>query len=322
MNTTVPKAIVPRLTQPIAQLLEHLRTPLYANAYALIANQITAAGLGVLYWLLAARLYSTEVVGQNSAIISMLIFLATIAELSLKSAMTRFVPRAGTRTTRLVLYTYGTDLIAAALISIAFFVVGSRFQFTAGLLSDTRIGAGWLILTTMAWCIFYVQDGVLMGMRQAVWVLIENSLYNVVKLVLLIIGVWVFYDYGIAASWFLPTPLLVLLVNVLIFWRFMPRHVAATSTQATPITPRQVVTSVTGDHIGSLLAETCVRMLPLLVLNLLGKSANAYFYQSWMVATLLYFVAYSMASSFTVEAAANINQMALYSRQILNTWPA
>jgi O-antigen/teichoic acid export membrane protein len=322
MTSTLIQSTRPRITEAISQFIEHLRTPLYANAYALIANQIASAGLGFLYWLLAARLYTPDVVGQSSATISMLLFLAALAELSLKSAMTRFVPRAGTRTPRLIVYTYSVNLLAAALVSSIFFLAGSHFQFAKNLFADIPVPISWLVLTTMVWCIFYVQDGVLTGLRQAVWVLIENSLYNVAKIVLLVIGVRVFLEHGIVASWFLPTPLLVLLVTALIFWRFVPQYITANraqaaGVQATTITPRQVVTSVTGDHIGTLLAETSARLLPLLVLERLGKSENAYFYQAWVIATTLYYVAGNMTSSFTVEAAANLGQIAVYSRRIL-----
>ena len=39
-------------------LSAHLRTPLYRNSYALVANTIVTSGLGVLYWLVAARLFA------------------------------------------------------------------------------------------------------------------------------------------------------------------------------------------------------------------------------------------------------------------------
>ena len=303
--------------QSLSRLLVHLRTPLYANAYALVANQIVSAGLGVLYWLLAARLYTTEVVGQSSATISTLLFLAALAELSLKSAMTRFVPRAGVRSARLILYGYGVNLAIAVLVGGLFFLVGSRLQFAGSLLTGASFGAGWLILMMMAWVIFYVQDGVLTGLGQAVWVLIENTLYNVFKICLLVVGLRLFQDNGIVTSWFLPAPFLVLLVTLLIFGQFVPRHIAAAQARVIRITPRQVIRSVTGDHIGTLLAETSARLLPLMVLLLLGKSANAYFYQAWLVANTLYYIAGNIANSFTVEAAANLSRLAVYSRRIL-----
>ena len=316
MNKTASEALVSTRSQYTAQLLAHLRTPLYANAYALMANQIASAGLGILYWMLAARLYSPEVVGQNSAIISFLMFLAALSELGLKAAMTRFIPRMRAHMARLIICTYSANLVATVLFGMIFFVANHYLRFATNLWGDTS-GTGWLILAAMAWCVFYVQDGVLMGMRQAKWVLIENSLFNLAKIVLLVVAVRAFFDYGIVASWFLPTPALILLVNILIYWRFLPDHVKMPSAQATPVASPQVVTSTMGDYFGSLLAEACVRLLPLLVIGLLGSSANAYFYQAWIVALPLQFVAWSMTASFTVEAAANMNQIVAYSRRTL-----
>jgi O-antigen/teichoic acid export membrane protein len=316
MNTLVPQVTLSKRSRFTTQLLTHLRTPLYANAYALMANQIASAGLGILYWMLAARLYSPEVVGQNSAIISILMLLAALSELGLKEAMIRFIPRMRAQTARTIIYTYGANLIATVLFGMIFFVANHYLRLVTNLWGEPS-GIGWLILAAMAWGVFYVQDGVLMGLRQAVWVLIENSLFSFSKIVLLVVAVRVFYDYGIVASWFLPTPALVLLVNVLVFWRFLPKHVKIPSDQATPITTRQVVTSTTGDYFGTLLAEACARLLPLLVIGMLGSSANAYFYQAWIVALPLLFIPWSVITSFTVEAAANMSQIAVYSRRTL-----
>ena len=53
------------------------------------------SGLGVLYWMLATRHYPAEVVGLNSAMISAMLFVAGVAQLSLVSVITCFLPRAG-----------------------------------------------------------------------------------------------------------------------------------------------------------------------------------------------------------------------------------
>jgi O-antigen/teichoic acid export membrane protein len=89
------------------------------------------------------------------------------------------------------------------------------------------------------------------------------------------------------------------------------------SAQVIPVPSRQMVISTLGDYVGTLLADACVRLLPLLVISMLGSRANAYFYQAWTVALPLLFIAWSMTASFTVEAAANMNQIATYSRRTL-----
>lgn len=317
MQPFLEKLTPAHLLKSAGQVREHLRTPLYGNAYLLILNQVISAGLGIVYWMVAARFYPADVVGKSSATVSTLVFLSALAELSLKSAMIRYVPRAGKHLGRLVLYTYGMNLLVTGLVTVGFFVLGDYFNFTNSLFSESPNIVPWLVVATMFWTVFFVQDGVLMGMRQALWVLLENSFYNFGKIILLVIGVSGFLTDGIVYSWFIPAPIAVIFVNILIFSRFIPRFLKEAEPPKQPIAARQLVTSVTGDHVGTLLAETSVRMLPLIVINLLGKSQNAYFYQAWLVGTMLYLVGSNMTSSFTVEAALQPKKIAQFSRHTL-----
>jgi O-antigen/teichoic acid export membrane protein len=308
---------LPLFGRAFSTLRSHLRIPLYANAYALMTNQVLAAGLGFLFWLMAARLYSVDVVGENSAIISTILFMSALAELSFKSAMTRFVPRAGKNTPRLIGSVFGINLGASFLISLFLVTVGKHLPLISDLLETVDIVPVWLILATMAISISYIQDGVLIGMRQSKWVLIKNISLSVIKLILLVAFFRLFTEYGIVTSFFVTVPFLVLLFLYLIYYRFMQKHVTLDIARTKPITRRELFGSITGDHIGTILSETCVRLLPLLVLHLLGASFTAYYYQTWNITSTLYLLATSMTASFTVEASANMTQLVLNSRRIL-----
>lgn len=307
----------PFLKRTFTSLRDHLRIPLFANAYALMTNQVLAAGLGFLFWLMAARLYPVEVVGENSAIISTIIFMAALAELSLKSAMTRFVPRAGRNTPRLIGSVFGINLAVSFLVSLFLVTVGKQIPLTADLLETVDVPPFWLIVAAMSASIYLIQDGVMMGMRQSKWVLVKNITLNVSKLILLIVFFRVFSAYGIATSFFITAPVLVILFMFLIYFRFMPKHVAMDTGWAKPLTRREIFGSITGDHIGTILSETCIRLLPLVVLHLLGASFTAYYYQAWNITSTIYLLATAMTASFTVEASANMTQLVLNSRRIL-----
>ena len=108
-----------------SQLIEHLSMPLFRNGYALVSSAALTSGFGVLYWVIAARQYSQEVVGINSALITMMIFIASIAQLDMAYAINRFLPKAGTKTVQFILYTYGLTTILALIVSTAF-LLGSQ----------------------------------------------------------------------------------------------------------------------------------------------------------------------------------------------------
>ena len=83
------------MIERLRELMRAIREPLYANAYALVANQVFSAGLGMLYWVLAARLYPAATYGASFAVISTLLLISGIAQLGLGAGLNRFLHRAG-----------------------------------------------------------------------------------------------------------------------------------------------------------------------------------------------------------------------------------
>ena len=300
----------------VQRLVAHARTPLYRNGYALMLSAAATSGLGVIYWMLATRYYPAEVVGLNSAVISAMLLVAGVAQLSLVSVVTRFLPRAGLATGRLVGGAYGLTLTVAALAGLLF-VLGVRLWSPAlAFLGASPLFALWFVLATMAWCIFTLQDSVLAGMQQTVWVPIENAIFAVAKIVLLLFA-WPATRYGIFASWTIPGAAVLLPVSYLIFRRLLPRHAQSSAAQAEPLLPRRIAGYAASNYIGSMLSLAVNTLLPLLVLHQLGPRANAYFAQPWLIASSLQLIAGNMAVSLTVEAATDRERLAGYARRAL-----
>ncbi|HJZ47162.1 MAG TPA: LysM domain-containing protein [Roseiflexaceae bacterium] len=299
----------------VQRLVAHARTPLYRNGYALILSAATTSGLGVLYWMLATRYYPAEVVGLNSALISAMLFVAGVAQLSLVSVITRFLPRAGHATGRLIGVAYALTLTTAALAGLLF-VLGTRiWSPELAFLGASPLFTLWFVLATMAWCIFTLQDSVLAAMKQAVWVPIENTIFAVAKIALLL--AWPAARYGIFASWTIPGAVVLLPVNYLIFGRLLPRHTHASAARAEPLLPRRIAGYAASNYLGSMLSLAVNTLLPLLVLHQLGARANAYFAQPWLIASSLQLVVGNMAVSLTVEAATDRERLAAYTRRAL-----
>src|SRR5438445_327743 len=139
-------------------------------------------------------------------------------------AARRHSPTAGRSTSRLVGAAY---LLVVALSGLAAFVFLAGLGLWApqehGLASDPLV-ALWFVVATMGWSLFALQDGVLTGLRQTVWVPIENTIFAVAKIVLLAAFALSLAEYGIFASWTIPAVLSIIPVNLLIFRRFIPRH--------------------------------------------------------------------------------------------------
>jgi O-antigen/teichoic acid export membrane protein len=222
-------------------LLAHLRLPLFRNGYLLMLSSIAMSGISMVYWALAARLYTPEAVGLNSAVISAMVFVAGVSHLELGSALVRFVPRAGRATRRFVSYAYlATVIMTAAACVVAVLGLGVWFP-VLGTMGGSVTWGVWFIVATVAWSVFGLQDDVLTGLRRTVWVPVENTVFAVAKIALLLLLAASFPRYGIFAAWTLPVVVAILPVSVLIFRYLIPRHARLTREQEIPLIPKQIV---------------------------------------------------------------------------------
>jgi O-antigen/teichoic acid export membrane protein len=301
----------------VARILSNVRNPLYRNGYALTASSAIVSLVGVAYWLLAARHYPVAVVGTNSAAIAVMTFLSGLAGLYMDGTLVRFIPRAGVATVRLVGLVYFVITIVAALVS-GMFLFGLRVWSPALLFltSSPWLSVGF-VFATVTWCIFVVQDGVLTGLRQAVWVPVENAIYAVAKLGLLLVFSYFLPEYGILASWTVPTVMLIVPINYFIFRRLIPRHTQAAQNMASPLNPVSVVKYAGGNYIGLLFYLAYSMLPPVMVLELAGSSASAYFYLPWVIGSLLRLVATNMSTALVVEGSLDQTRLPEYFRRAL-----
>lgn len=296
---------------------EHLRMPLYGNGYALVLSAATTSALGMLYWVLAARYYSTSAVGFNSAAISAMMFLSAVTRLNLNNVLIRFLPRAGRASSRLIGWSYAASALAGTLIGLLLCLFGSRWFSTFGVLGGNPTVAVWFVVAILFWGIFVLQDGALSGLRQSKWVPIENTIFAVVKIVLLLALAHVAPTYGIFASWTIPVLLSLLPINWLIFGKLIPQHVHTTESVAQPIEMRQITSYIAGDYVGTLFSMGYSLLPSVMVLAVAGDTASAYFYLPWTIASSLQLIATNMTTSLTVEASLDRSRLALYTRRIL-----
>jgi O-antigen/teichoic acid export membrane protein len=140
---------------------------LLRTGHLLVANAMLNAGFGVLYWLLAARLYPPSVVAVNSAAISAMMLLAGIAQLNLMSALLRFVPTSGAAAGRMI---RGAYLVGGGLAGVAaiVFLLGLHLWSPDGLIDLLQPGSSAVsfVLATMLWSVFVMQDNALVAVSR------------------------------------------------------------------------------------------------------------------------------------------------------------
>ena len=303
------------LTRPLRQgrlrLQEHLSDQLYRTGYLLIAGTGIAAVLGFVFWGLAARTYPAHDVGTNATVISAMTLVSGACTLGLSAVLVRYLPVAGRSTRRLIVSSYaltvGLSLLFGAAAALTSDLWSSDLSFLGG--------GAWLAgftLATAATTVFTLQDGVLAGMHAARWIPIENSLFSLAKLVLLVIFAAWLPTSGLFVAWTVPLLPALAIVSWLIFRRLVPQHRAEGSLQR-----RQVLAMAAGNYGGNLFGIAGTLYLPILVTNMTSPEQAAYFYVPWLFSLSLQLIALNMMTSLTVEAAIDLPRMRHLSRRAL-----
>jgi len=298
-----------RSSRLLPGLLRGWRTPQHRDGLALVLSSGLTSGLGLLFWILAARLYDSATVGVNSTVLSAMTLLGTAAQLNLGNALLRFVPVAGRHVRALVVGCYAAA-VAAATLAGAVFALGASW-WAPGL--HAVFGGSELVafftLSTPVWAMFVMQDYILPALKKATLVPVENLVFSVLKIVFLggsaALGMW----SGIAVSWVVATAVIVLLVSIYLM-RVLPRSPDSDADvdqdgEAPAVTVRDVASFVRGDYVGTVLLLAAVFGLPLVVLARLGPEAAAVYGIAWQIAYALYLVVNGMGQSLVAHLAAD-----------------
>jgi O-antigen/teichoic acid export membrane protein len=299
----------------MAGLRRELAQPLFRNAYALMLNTVVNSGLGLLYWVVAAHAYSEEEVGRGNALISLMVLVSTLTQLNFSGALMRFLPRSGGRSTRLLFAAYGVSSIVAVFATAAVMAYCHLARDPGDPLYASTPFAVWFVVATAAWSLFNLQDSALTGLHASTWIPLENGLYGLVKLILLVVVARTSLAEGVFTSWTLPVLALLVPVNLLIFRRLLPRHAAATI-QDPP--SRTVLTRyLGGDYAGTVFRQLSSTFLPVLVVSVLGAAQGAYFLPTQTIFGAIATLQLAITSSLVVEAASNPESVVRYARSML-----
>ncbi|MEV3854629.1 lipopolysaccharide biosynthesis protein [Streptomyces sp. NPDC050095] len=289
---------------------------LFRNAYALMLNTGISGVLGVGFWLAAAHYYTADAVGQGSAAIAAMKFLAGLTAVTLTGALARFIPVSGRATGRLIFRTYAGSSIAVAFAALIFLftldVWGPSYRFLHGPLN----GLGF-IAAVIAWSLLTLQDGVLTGLRSALWVPVGNTVFSTVKLGLLVAFAVAIPTTGVFVSWVVAIAFSVVPLGWLVFRRLVPRHIRTTDGKAAVPTLREMGRFLAGDYTGSLFSLAVVYLIPVIIASQVSSADNAYFYITATIGGTVELLAINMGASLTVEGSHDPAKLAANTRAAL-----
>lgn len=277
---------------------------LYRNAVYIILSGGALNLTGFLFWLLAARLYSTEDVGVASAAISAISLLTLVATLGLDYALIRYLPGAGDKARGMI----NSSLTLTGLISIALALV-----FLAGLtlwspallfIRQNPVYSMIFIATTVFTTLRTLSERILIGKRRANLSLTQGLVFSLLRFAPLVVLAGFFQSFGIFTSWGIA----VTLATVLSIIFLLPR--VETGYRPFPVIRKSIIAGMIrfslSNQIAAIFWAATPYILPLVVINLLGAESTAYFYIAWAVGSVLFMI--PVATSFSLFAEGSHNE--------------
>jgi O-antigen/teichoic acid export membrane protein len=283
----------------IERLRRHIQTPLYANAYYLMANTAVNSLSGFVFWTVAARFYTADDVGVASAMISAMLLLASLSSLGLGTGLIRFLPGAGEIADRM-LDSSLTFLTVTSLVAAIVFLAGlSLWSPALTFIHGEPILMVSFVLFVLLCALSTVINQVFVAHRAAKYMLLCSVVVGIFKVSLPIllaafygtfgvfasVGIAVAVSLGVALTWFLPSVQTGYLLRPRISLRIL----------------RELVPYSIGNHLAALLARAPQIILPIMVLNVLGARESAYSYVAWMLAGTLFTISGAISTSTFAE---------------------
>ncbi|MGH1493822.1 MAG: lipopolysaccharide biosynthesis protein [Acidimicrobiales bacterium] len=279
--------------------------PVVKAGLSLMTGTVLTSALGLVFWILAARLYDTSQFGLNTTAIYTMTMLADVACLGLRMGVVRYLPRAGKRTVKTIIWSYGLVFLASAATA-AVFLAGLNWWAPRLLeLRSSLLLFAFFVVSTSFWALFMLQDGVLVGLRKAPWVPAENTLFGILKIVLLFPLASLSPTLGIFWAWTLPVFPIVFGISAMIA-KLAPKHATKTSTVASgepeaELKLREIMSFSLADWVSSVARLAALGVIPLMVLATLDDTATAYFQAAWLIGFTVFALSLNVAYALLAE---------------------
>jgi O-antigen/teichoic acid export membrane protein len=290
------------------------------SAYSLMVNAVLTSALGLAYWLVAARLFPASEVGDDSALIAAITVLAVVGQLDLGTMLLRFLPAERRLTVRLIAGAYAVSVAASLALSIGFVLVAPRLSPQLTFLWDSPVLAVEFVVISSLWAVFSLQDYVLIALRRAPWVAVENTVYGVLKLATLPVLLLTGTSHAVFVAWVGPVIPLIVVVSLFLRHRAVPAHMQRhrdAEVERPPLTRNALVRFMAFDYGAIIANQAASRILPVLVVAALGSTSNAYFYIAFTIVSAFDLLFQNVTMSLMVEASADERRLGALTRLLV-----
>ena len=279
------------------QLLE---TSLYRNGLYLVITNLAGPVTSFFYWILVARFYSTNAVGLGSATSSIVTLLGLFSTLGFEFGLVRYLSNAGHNSNRMVNTSLTIGSITAFAFSSIFLAAIMVFSPALEPLRQNPVYITSFIIFTVITTITVLIGNVFIAERHANFTMTTVMISNILELSLISLFILFMRSFeGILVA--MVTSGTIALVVSMMF--FLPKTLP--DFRPVPTINRSVVNEMIRfsftNYISNMLLTFTIYVLPIMVVNVLGAEANAYFFISWTTGGVLGTISLATTTSLFAE---------------------
>ena len=280
------------LGDPVPRLLK--------TARVLMSSTMASALLGFGFWVFSARLCSRATLGEDAALITLLLGVGSVTDLNLNASLPKLLPQTR-RKRRLVGVSYAITGPIGILAGLVIVLVAVMYPGPLGFLARDRMLLVILPIATAMWTWFSLQDSVLAAIGRARLVLVVNVTYGIAKIVTLLLLARTGVEHAVYLAWVLPAVVATLAVAVYLFFHALSDRLPPNGPAGGGRTSARRF--LAADYAALLLHEAAPIWLQFYVVQIAGGRGNAALSVPLNMVLIVDSLYVGVAVSLTVEGA-------------------
>jgi len=282
---------------------------LYRNSIYLMLGTAIMTFLGFFFWIIVARLFTSEQVGIGTTLISIITLISGFSFLGLGTGLIRYLPSSD-RKSRKINTSFTLVSIMAVLVAVIYLAFMKTFSPVLLFVRDNIIYSILFIIFAVFLSLNTLVESVFIAYRSSKFVLVSKTVFSVTKLILPLFlvalgGFGIFISMGVATS----LAFIVSVAILMLIFKFSPRPLIDTGVV------KKMIRLSLANYFSSLIAIAPINMLPIFITNIIGAKFSAYFYMDMMIANVLYIIPTSTTTSLFAEGSHNELELKLNLRK-------
>ncbi len=275
------------------------KDPLYRNSIYLMLSTLMMSGLGFVFWMIGARLFTTEQVGLATALISVMGLITSFSLLGLNTGLIRYLPTAENKDKKI---NSSFTLVAIVTVMISsIFLISIKSLYPKLMFVHDNLVLSFIFIFFMIFASFSsLIESIFIAYRSAKYILLKNIVFSSLKILLLFAFVWL-GAYGIFSAQMISLIIGFLGSFIILIYKFdyKPKFAFYDSII------KKIGRYSFGNYVSGFIGGLPSMILPLIILNKLGAETSAYYYMAMMIAGLLFAIPQSTSNSLFAEGSHN-----------------